>query len=93
MKIELQDTFVLKLNHQVAYIARDKPQAARKFKNDVLQLIRGLAKHPYKYRKSIYFDQESLRDMSFKGYTIVYNVDKAKNVITVFGFIRHEEKL
>lgn len=37
MKIRVQHSFLKKLNRQVAYIAKDKPDAARKFlKTDYL---------------------------------------------------------
>ena len=88
MKVELQDAFLQKLNRQVLYIAADKPNAARKFKKDILQQCRKLIDHPFKFKKSIYFNREDIRDMTFKGYTIVYKVDK--KLISVFAFIKHE---
>lgn len=91
MKVNIQDSFVEKLNRQVLYIAYDKPAAARKFKNDILQKCRKLKDNPYKFKKSIYFDREDIRDMVFKGYTIVYKVDK--EVISVFALLKHEEGL
>jgi plasmid stabilization system protein ParE len=42
MKVELLDVFVEQLNEQVDYIARDKPSAARKFKNDILTEVKKL---------------------------------------------------
>lgn len=93
MKVELQDAFLQKLNRQVLYIAADKPNAARIFKRDILQKCRKLAEHPFKFKKSIYFDREDIRDMTFKGYTIVYKVDSDKELISVFAFLKFEEKL
>lgn len=34
---------------------------------------------PLKCRKSIYFDDDNIRDLIFKGYVIPYKVDKTKN--------------
>ncbi|SDD68653.1 Plasmid stabilization system protein ParE [Algoriphagus faecimaris] len=93
MKIEFLDSFVVKLNQQVSYIAADKPKAARKFKNDLLQKVKLISDHPYQYRKSIYFENEKIRDLVFKGYTIVYRVDEQKQIISVFALIKHEEGL
>ena len=39
MKISFSDGFVTALLDQVDYIAKDKPSAARKFKNDLLKKI------------------------------------------------------
>lgn len=93
MKIKLQDKFLKKLNRQVAYIAWDKPQAARKFKNDLLNRIKELKNNPYASRKPIYFDSDQIRDLIFKGYTIVYHVNENDQTITIFGFVRSESIL
>lgn len=90
MKVEFRDSFLNKLDSQVEYIATDEPQAARKFKKDILKLAKELGKNPYLNRKSIYFNDSTVRDMVFKGYTIVYLVDETKELISVFGFIKYE---
>lgn len=92
MKIELQASFLKKLNRQVSYIAWDKPQAARKFKDDMLSRIKTLKKRPYAHRKSIYFDREEIRDLIFKNYTVVYLIDINLNKIIVFGMVRSENE-
>lgn len=91
MKIEFRDSFVKKLNKQVDYIAADKPKAARKFKTDILDRCKQLTNQPFKYKKSIYFDRDEIRDMTFKGYTIVYKVDINANLISVFALVKHED--
>jgi len=91
MKISFSDGFVDSLLDQVDYIAKDKPAAARKFKNDLLKnLLRDL-EQPFNYRKSIYFEEELIRDYVFKGYTIVYKVDIEKSTLLVFGFIKYQK--
>jgi plasmid stabilization system protein ParE len=92
MKVDILLSFREKLGYQVAYIAKDKPQAARKFKNEFIKRIKQLPKNPYSNRKSIYFDRTDIRDLIFKGYTIVYKIDEIKNTIIVFGFTRFEDK-
>ncbi len=90
MKIEITLSFREKLGNQVMYIAKDKPEAARKFKQEIIKIIRQLPKNPYSNRKSIYFDRTDIRDMIFKGYTIVYKIDEKKKSIIIFGFTRFE---
>ena len=89
MKIEIQDLFLKKLNRQVAFIASDKPQAARRFKQNLLKQIKTLEHHPLKHRKSIYFDDVTIRDMIFMGYTIIYKTETDR--ITVFGLMKYEQ--
>jgi plasmid stabilization system protein ParE len=92
MKVEITLSFREKLVNQVIYIAKDKPEAARKFKKEIIKKIRQLPQNPYSNRKSIYFDRYDIRDLIHKGYVIVYKIDEANKTIIVFGFTRFEEK-
>ena len=75
MKVKLADSFVQKLKRQIDFIARDKPAAARKFKQDILDVVKSLKDKPLAFRRSIYFDNDNIRDATFKGYKIVYKVN------------------
>jgi len=65
------------------YIARDKIDASEKFKNNLDELIENLPNFPYKYRKSIYFNDENIRDLIHKKYTIVYRIKPLKKEIEI----------
>ena len=67
-----------------SFISKDKLSAAQNFKKELLKTIKALSDFPLKYRKSYYFDDENIRDLTFKGYTIVYEVDFDKKEIFVF---------
>jgi plasmid stabilization system protein ParE len=90
MKVELQDSFIKKLNRQVAFIALDKPQAARNFKQDLLHQISKIAEAPYSYIQSAYFNDSNSRHLIFKGYTIVFRIYPKKDVILIFGLIKYQ---
>ncbi|MEX0986526.1 MAG: type II toxin-antitoxin system RelE/ParE family toxin [Bacteroidales bacterium] len=91
MKLRILNSFAKKLNDQVAYIAKDKPGAARKFKSKILKRIREIPEMPFANRKSIFFDRKDIRDLIFKGYIIVYKVDAKKDIITIFGFTKYQD--
>jgi plasmid stabilization system protein ParE len=91
MRLKLTSGFRNKLQHQVEYIAQDKPAAARRFKNDLLKEIRKIPSLPYGNRKSIFFDDEDIRDMIFKGYITVYKVWTDQDEIVVFGFTKYQD--
>jgi len=67
----------------VFYIANDKVTASQKFKSDVNKLINELPNFPFKYRKSYYYENENIRDLIYKGYSIIYKVDLEENIIVV----------
>jgi len=48
---------------------------------------------PFKFRQSIYFEDENIRDLIFKGYTVVYKVDTEKEIITIVGIKKYKNDL
>ena len=88
MKIIFKDTFVIRLASQLDYISIDSPKRARKFKSDLINRIKEIPTNPFRYRKSIYFSDENIRDLVFKGYTIVFRIND--NTIEVFGFVKFQ---
>lgn len=93
MKIEITDHFRNKLKKQIHFISLDKPTAARKFNKLIFASIKGLHTNPKINRKSIFFEDENIRDLVVKGYLIVYEILPDENRIVVFGFYKWEEKL
>ena len=67
----------------VDYIAQDKPNASLNFAKEVESFILIIPDNPYKYRKSHYFDDRNIRDMIYKGYTIIFRIKPIKNVIEI----------
>lgn len=88
MKILRTDRFKNKVLNQAEYIAKDKPSAARKFQRELNANIKKLTKMPFRNRRSIYFKDENIRDLIFKGYTITYQIKP--NEIIVFGFKKNQ---
>ncbi len=93
MKIEVTSAFRDKLKRQIRYISKDKPQAARKLNQLVFQEIRKLSDSPKKNRKSIFFEDENIRDLIVKGYLIIYEILPNENKMVVFGFYKWEDSL
>lgn len=92
MKIKIKDSFTTKLLHQIDYIACDSPVRARKFQKAIIREIRDILPNPYKHRQSIYFQDEKIRDLIYKGYTIVFRINEKEKSIEVFGFVKYQEK-
>lgn len=89
MKILFKESFLKRLENQIEYISLDSSKRARKFKNDLLNRIKEIPDNPYKYRKSIYFENPNIRDLIFKGYTVVFRINE--NQIEVFGFVKNQK--
>ena len=89
MKISFKDTFIYRLENQLEFIVRNNPANSRKFKNELFNLIKAIPSNPRKHRKSIWYDDEDIRDVIFKGYTVVFRINK--ETIEVFGFVKYQE--
>ena len=73
------------------YIAKDKISASKTFQKDLDRQIKELPHFPYKYRQSIYFDDENIRDLIFKKYTILYEVNLERDVIEILDIFNQNE--
>ena len=88
MIIERSDQFSIDLSTILKYIAIDNIHRARKFKNSLKNSIGDIPNMPYKHRKSIYFDDENIRDYIFMGYCIPYLIQMENNRIVLLGVIK-----
>mgnify|MGYP006883065581 CR=1 FL=1 len=43
-----------------------------------------------KYKKSIYFDNENIKDIQNQGYTIAFYIDEKKNIYILLGIVKSE---
>ncbi len=47
---------------------------------------------PFKFRKSFYFEDENVRDMIFKGYTLPYLVNIQKDTFVLLDIFKWKEQ-
>lgn len=74
------------LKEILEYIAHDKLSAAKKFNKKLDEQIKNLLVFPRKYRKSKYFEADNIRDMTFSGYTVIYEIFEDKiEILTIFN--------
>lgn len=83
MQIVRTRKYQFRLMEILTYISKDKIGAAISFQQNLDSHIHILPKHPRKYRRSIYFDDDTIRDMIFKKYTIVYEIDIQNDQIII----------
>ena len=93
MQIRLDKKFEINFNLILEYIAKDKSSAAKQFKEELYNKIENLKSFPRMYRKSIYFDDENIRDMTFKTYTINYEINLNKNTIFILSIFNQNKPL
>lgn len=86
MTIEYSPEFKKELKNIQIYISKDNTTASKKFIKDLKKQIEDILNMPYKYRPSYYHDDESVRDMIYKGYTIIYKIyDEYIKIVEIFN--------
>jgi len=93
MKIVYEPRFINSFTNIWDYIAKDSINRANTFKTKIKKLIEDITDMPYKYRKSIYFKDENIRDLIHKGYTIVYKIDEKADTITIIGIKKYTNSI
>ncbi|EKK7637126.1 type II toxin-antitoxin system RelE/ParE family toxin [Campylobacter jejuni] len=89
MQILESDLFTNELNIILSLIVRKESiKVKNTFKNDLYKALKKLDFMPYKFRKSLAFDDENVRDFIFKGYVIPYKIDKEKDLIIILGIYK-----
>ena len=89
MVIEYKPKFERELKTIFDFIAKDSLNRAREFRNELVAKIERTAQTPFICRKSINFNDESIRDLIFKSYVIPYLIDN--EVIYVLGIYKANE--
>ncbi len=76
----------------ISFISIDSSNRAIAFKNQLDSKIENLVHFPYKYRQSIHHQDKEVRDLIFKGYTIIYRIDVSKDQIAIVDIFKWIDK-
>jgi toxin ParE1/3/4 len=64
---------------------QDSRNKATKFTNELKETLSSLSEMPHRCRKSLYVDQDDVRDLIYKGYTIVFQIrENTIHILTLF---------
>ena len=76
----------------LSFIAKDSKNRALNFKSQLDNSINNLINFPYKFKQSKNYDDENVRDMTFKGYTITYLIENNKDRISILDIYKWIDK-
>ena len=91
MEIIRSRKYQIRLLNILQYIAEDKISASRKFQKELDVLIDHIPDFPYKNRQSIYFDIQNTRDLIYKKYTIIYEINLENNSIEILDIFNQNK--
>ena len=85
MIIEKSPRFKDELEVIVDFIAKDSVNRALAFYDELLVKINQILQNPYIHRKRLKLNDDNIRELIFKGYTVPYEIDKIYNKIIILG--------
>ncbi|MCT7508623.1 type II toxin-antitoxin system RelE/ParE family toxin [Aliarcobacter cryaerophilus] len=88
MQIIRDKVYINNLDTIIDFIAQDSLNKAINFLNELDHKIHNLTTMPYKFRSSYYYNNENVRDLIFKGYTIPYLVNSKNNTIVILDIFK-----
>ena len=88
MKIIQDERFRVELKAILAFIAKDKISAAKKFNPTVQNKINELHNSPRKYKKLPPLDNDNIRVLIVDGYSIPYFIDDNQDGIIILGIFK-----
>ena len=92
MQIVKSEAFLYSLQIIIEFIAKDSLNRALVFDQNLREKLNILDQYPYKFRKSIYFNDRDVRDYIFMGYIIPYLIDKNNDRIVILDIVKYRNK-
>ena len=92
MKIFRKKEYLTALKIILKYISLNSKNRAKNFKNQLDNKINKLDNFPHKFKQSRLHDNTDVREMVFKGYSIIYFVEEEKDRISVIDIFKWVDK-
>jgi len=83
--LEKSDRFTDELERIVDYIAFDSVARALVFFDAIIVKINAIPDNPYIYRKRPSLNDDNIRELIYKGYTVPFEIDTKMDKIIVLG--------
>jgi len=91
LRIVESDEYKIRLREVTNYIKRDKKSAAINFAKELRKKIRELPTNPYICPTSQYFFEKNVRDMTFRKYTITYEIKPQEDIIEILDIFNRNK--
>ncbi|QFR48256.1 hypothetical protein FJR48_00365 [Sulfurimonas lithotrophica] len=85
MKILCTETFEKQLKHILKPMANQNFEDTKKFKTYLDTILINIPTKAAKYKKSVYYDNENVKDVEYEQYTIVFYIDELNNSYVILG--------
>ena len=88
MNILCSKLYEERLKDILELLAKEDYRIAKEFKMYLDTIILNMPSKINKYKKSVYFDDENIKDVEFRGCRIPFLIDKRKNSCVLLGITK-----
>lgn len=88
MKIFCSELYENQLKNILQGLAEIDFASTQKFKSYLDTIIVNIPTKANKYKKSIYYDDEYVKDVEYENYTIIFHMDKDKQNYLILAIIK-----
>ena len=88
MNILISKLYEEQLKDILELLAKDDYKATKNFKMYLDTIIVNMSSKEKKYKQSIYFDDENIKDIQYQGCRIVFLVDKSNSCYILLGITK-----
>ena len=85
MRIVTSKLFEQQLQNILQLIVTHNPDVAKGFKTYLDTVILNIPSKVQKYKRSVYFDNDNIKDVEFQGCIVVFHVNEEKNEYFIMG--------
>jgi len=89
MKITPTPLFLQQLQALLLPLKTHNPEEGRRFKLYLDTILLNIPSKAGKYKPSVYFDDEAVRDIEHQGYTIPFYHDRERHCYVLLGIINN----
>ena len=88
MKILCSALYESQLKGILSQMLKQDVKSAKDFKLYLDTIVMNVPTKAKKYKKSIFFDDESIKDIEYDGYKIPFYIDEIKSVYLILGIYK-----
>ena len=88
MTILSSELFQEQLKDILSSLAKDDIKVAQDFKMYLDTILFNMPTKAKKYKKSIYFDDENIKDIEHQEYTIIFLIEDKKDTYIILGIVK-----
>ena len=85
MKIVTTSLYEEQLKEILSFLAQKNYEETKKFKIYLDTILINIPTKDKKYKKSIYFENENIKDVEYQGCTVIFYVDKKNDTYIILG--------